>query len=153
MADPSTPKTSVYLGRRWQAALVIATIAVALLLIGHRDPRTHGLGVMCPSKRWLGLYCPGCGSTRATYDLLHGEWASAWANNPAAVLLGAPVVLWSLAQSATVLVTGRHPRGWVPSRAGLWLAIGLLLYAVGRNLPMKAFDGWRPPTYAEPPQP
>ena len=36
----------------------------------------------CPFYGLFHLYCPGCGSTRATYCLLHGDLSGVWRHNP-----------------------------------------------------------------------
>ncbi|MBM4111270.1 MAG: DUF2752 domain-containing protein [Phycisphaerae bacterium] len=149
MRDALRSIFKIRLSDRAVAGLALAVVGLALLAIGSRDPRTHGLGVLCPSRRWLGIYCPGCGSTRATYDLLHGDIIAAWANNPATLLLGVPVALWLVASSVVTLVHGRRPRLTLPNRLGLWLAGALLLYTIARNIPHAAFDAWRPPVVHE----
>ncbi len=43
--------------------------------------------VLCPSKRFLNIECPGCGLTRATQHFLHGEWEVALDYNPLVVIV------------------------------------------------------------------
>ncbi len=42
--------------------------------------------IICPSRRFLGINCPGCGLTRATERLIHGQWEQAWQLNKLAYL-------------------------------------------------------------------
>lgn len=130
------------------AAIILGAIVVALIAIAVKDPRTHGLGVLCPSRRFLGIYCPGCGSTRATHALLHGELARAFRSNPIFVLLGAPLLvgysgalLWSIVRRERVAV---HLPPWI----GYAAAAFLVLYGIARNVPGEAFDPLRPPPSA-----
>jgi len=61
------------------------------------------LGVArCPSARWLGIPCPGCGMQRAAHLFLHGDFAASLAMNPLTI----PIALSALAvAAATVGVT------------------------------------------------
>ena len=43
--------------------------------------------MICPSKRFLNLECPGCGLTQATQHFLHGEWEVALNYNPLVVVV------------------------------------------------------------------
>lgn len=102
----------------------------------------------CPTYAWLGMYCPGCGSTRALSALLHGHLAAAWSYNPALVVAGAPVIAWLAGSALVAAVRDRWPtpRRAVPSVAG-WTILALLLaYSVLRNMPGKSFDWLRPPS-------
>jgi hypothetical protein len=47
--------------------------------------------VICPSKRFLNLECPGCGLTQATQHFLHGEGEVALDYNPLVVVV-VPIV-------------------------------------------------------------
>jgi hypothetical protein len=105
------------------------------------DPNTHALPP-CPFHALTGLYCPGCGSTRALHALLHADFAQAMAMNPLLVL--ALPVLAAMALNAA----GWMPRGSEPlwrllakPKPWLWLLVG---YAVLRNLPWMPF-AWLAP--------
>lgn len=132
-------------GHRGRAAAILAIVAAALIALAARDPRSYGLGVLCPSLRFAGVHCPGCGSTRATYDLLHGEVASAFRHNQALLLVGMPLAAWWLVALACEAATGRRPRIVTPAWLGYAAAAGLIAWGVARNLPWPAFDAVRPP--------
>ena len=102
----------------------------------------HTLLVMLVLLALSGLYCPGCGSTRALHALLHGDLVQALAMNPLLVL--AAPVLAAMALNAA----GWAPRGSAPlwralarPKPWLWLLLG---YALARNLPWLPF-AWLAP--------
>jgi len=51
-----------------------------IFLILPSDQFDQGI-VICPSKYFLNLNCPGCGLTRAIMHLMHFEFISAWTFN------------------------------------------------------------------------
>jgi hypothetical protein len=123
-------------------ALGGATAVVASLL-WRIDPNAPGSVLPpCAFHALTGLYCPGCGSTRALHALVHGDVAQALAMNP--LLVCALPVLSAMALNAA----GWHPRG----SAALWRALAkpkpwlwlLLGYALLRNLPWPPF-AWLAP--------
>ncbi len=133
------------LSGRLVALLCLLVIGAALALIASKDPRDHGLGVLCPSRRLFGIYCPGCGSTRATFDLLCGNVGSAWRCNPAMVALGIPVLSWFVVTTMLELLFGIRVRLFLPRAVGIALAAVLIGYGVARNVPLDALDWARPP--------
>ena len=56
------------------------------LLIMPADYFDHGR-VICPSKRFLNLECPGCGLTRAVQHAIHFQFAEAWRLNRGIVVI------------------------------------------------------------------
>ncbi len=91
----------------------------------------------CLFQAFTGLYCPGCGTTRALHALVHGDIATALAMNPLLFvlvpLLGA--VLWHasgrqlpLPRAAVALLLG--PWFWLALIGGYWLL---------RNVPVWPF--------------
>ena len=136
-------------GRVIAGVLLLGAMA-GLLVIALKDPRTHGLGVLCPSRRFLGIYCPGCGTTRATYDLLHGELARAFRSNPLFVVLGVPLAAGFIGSLGWTVLRAERLALRVPQ----WLALAavalLLVYGIARNIPIAAFDRLRPPPSVAP---
>ena len=92
-----------------------------------------GLPDLCPLHRTTGLWCPLCGGTRATRELMHGDLGAAMGYNPFALVLEAVVLVlvarWLLASARGLrrpLVTGGE---------GILLGVALAVFAVVRNLP------------------
>ena len=92
-----------------------------------------GLPDLCPLHRTTGLWCPLCGGTRATRELMHGDLWAAMGYNPFALVLEVVVMVlvarWLLAWlrgQRRLLVTGRE---------GILLGVALAVFAVVRNLP------------------
>ena len=111
-----------------QRSLIVATIAgVCALIVHFRLP-------FCPLASVLGVPCPGCGLTRATLALAHGELRHALALHPLVFVL-APLFLWALASAAVSYVRGPHParpvRHWLASRTVTALASLLMLATLG----------------------
>lgn len=70
-----------------------AVIAVAVLLLIYGAAQVTGIGV-CPLRTVFGLSCPGCGMSRAWWELLSGDLQGAlrchplfWLPVPALLLL------------------------------------------------------------------
>ena len=108
-----------------------AVILIGLLGFGvlvFFDPHTSKVFPPCPFRIVTGFYCPGCGSTRALYLLLHGHIIEALTRNPLMVISIPILVAMLLKPSIT------SPK-WVPW-AAFWI---LILYGIARNLPFFPF--------------
>jgi len=75
------------------ANLIAASAAAGGGLLYCFPPERYGFYPTCPVYRYLHLYCPGCGSTRALSALLHGRFLEAIHYNPLFVAL-VPVLLF-----------------------------------------------------------
>jgi Protein of unknown function (DUF2752) len=123
--------------------LMIVGVMVTLAL-AYRHP--GGWVPECPTHQYLGFYCPGCGSLRATHHLLNLHFADAWTHNKALIVIGVPLALWFWLEQVLIVVIGvRLPRLFRSSRIAWTLLILLLIYTVARNLPGDMFDMLRPP--------
>lgn len=62
-------------------------LAGVILILRFNSPRVAAFFPSCPIYRYLHILCPGCGSTRATIALLHGQFFLALKENPLYVSL------------------------------------------------------------------
>ena len=69
---------------------MVAVLGTAILGAGavlyFFNPSTHGFYPVCEFHALTGLNCPGCGGTRAVYQLLHGHILHALQDNALFVL-------------------------------------------------------------------
>ncbi|CAM4152075.1 hypothetical protein MB901379_00612 [Mycobacterium basiliense] len=124
------------------APLLVAastTLVCAAIWVG--DPTTpSGPLPVCPTKALLGIDCPGCGSLRMLYSLMHGNLLAAARFNAlglaAVVLLVWAYFVWSYGR-----LVGRRMRGWQRNR---WAAVAtlslVLVWFVVRNIPVAPFN-------------
>ena len=112
------------------SALPVGLIVLRALTLPRSSP---GLPDLCPLHRTTGLWCPLCGGTRATRELIHGDLWAAMGYNPFALALEAVAVVlvarWLLASARGLrrpLVTGGE---------GILFGVALAVFAVVRNLP------------------
>lgn len=124
------------------APLLVAastTLVCAAIWVG--DPTTpNGPLPVCPTKALLGIDCPGCGSLRMLYSLMHGDLLAAARFN--ALGLAAVVLLvWAYLAWTYGRVVGRRVRAWQHHR---WAAVATLslvvVWFVVRNIPIAPFS-------------
>ncbi len=134
---------------RWGAAhanlgapLVVAgsaTLMCAAIWAG--DPTTpNGPLPVCPTKALLGIDCPGCGSLRMVYSLMHGNLLAAARFN--ALGLAAVVLLvWTYFSWTYGRLAGRRIRSWQHRRWAAIVTLSLVLaWFVVRNIPVAPFS-------------
>lgn len=84
----------------------------------------------CPMAGVLGIPCPGCGLTRATLALAHGELHHAVALHPLVFVL-APLFISACGSAAWSYIRGplpaRQPNAWFASRSATAIASLLLI--------------------------
>ncbi|MGC4016667.1 MAG: DUF2752 domain-containing protein [Luteolibacter sp.] len=91
----------------------------------------------CGFRRWTGWWCPGCGGTRCTMRLIHGDVAGAWAMNPLAMILGGAFAGWMLLGLVCEWRGRRMPA--MPSWLAWFLPTLILVFWLARNLPWWPF--------------
>ena len=121
------------------ATMVWFTIAIGSLVLLFFNPTTTGFFPVCPFRALTGLQCPGCGSTRACYQLMHLHPIAAFKLNPL-MMLTLPFILYGLAGFTKSAVTGKPQRRiFIPSiYLWGWLA-ALIFFWVFRNTPWYPF--------------
>lgn len=109
----------------WFKGFAAVAIAAGLVHLRRSDPAGSRYFPKCPLFAATGLHCPGCGSMRATHQLLNGHVSRALALNPL-LILAIPALV------ALVVRPSWGYRPWVP-RAVL---IVLVAHGILRNLPL-----------------
>jgi Protein of unknown function (DUF2752) len=122
--------------------LVAASSTLVCAAVWAGDPTTpNGPLPVCPTKALLGIDCPGCGSLRMLYSLLHGNLLGAARFN--ALGLAALVLLvWAYLAWTYGRLVGRRIGSWQHLRWAAPVALVLALaWFVVRNLPFAPFTG------------
>lgn len=70
-----------------RALPIVAAPVVLVVLAWFAGPALAVWLPACPLYEFTGLYCPGCGLTRAAHHLVHGHLRAAVAMNPLIVVL------------------------------------------------------------------
>ena len=112
------------------------------------DPSRHAVYPTCLFHQATGLYCAGCGATRALYALLHGRVLDALHDN--ALFVG--VLPFAAAVGGIYLWQGWRGNAWprwnlrppVLARTGFWVFFAMLVFMAIRNLPGMPFDLLKP---------
>jgi hypothetical protein len=108
------------------------------------DPTTPGGAIpVCPTKAIFGIVCPGCGSSRMLYSLLHGDFLAAVQFN-AVGLVALAYFAWWTARSALDRRRRTRTRTLLDHRWAPWgLTAIFLVWLVVRNLPFAPFTALR----------
>ncbi len=109
-------------------------IATAVAAYAYQPGKTS----YCPFNAATGLYCPGCGATRALHALTHGDLVAALHNNMLFVI-AIPIVIYVWA----ALLSERLGRAPLPMprigrRSSLTIACAVALFFMARNIGVDA---------------
>lgn len=122
-------------------AVIAAGIAAVSTVVWFADPTTPGgLIPPCPTNALLHINCPGCGSSRALYSLLHGDLPAALHYNAFGVV-AVVLLLIAFATYTIGLWRGRPVRSWQNWRYTPMVAlVATVIWFVIRNLPFAPFS-------------
>jgi hypothetical protein len=117
-------------------------IVCLCLFLGH--PSEYVWFPFCPFHVWTGLYCPGCGTLRATHYLLNGQLDTAFHYQPLLISL---LPILALLIGRVFYENLRKTSTTLPFELQLyWLIlIAICLFFVLRNIPLDCFECLRPP--------
>ena len=87
-----------------------------------------------------GLYCPGCGAGRASYNILHGNFLTAFCYNPVMVFLLPFLGIYFVTVAVDWALTGKnHVDKKINPKILIGILVFLLIFGVIRNLPFYPF--------------
>jgi uncharacterized protein DUF2752 len=103
------------------------------------EPGRTGFYPVCIFRLLTGLQCPGCGSTRAMHQVLHGHFATAFTLNPL-LLLAIPFMLFAFLRYSVIVMRGGVPRQNVlPASVIYGLFFVVVSFWIFRNTPFYPF--------------
>jgi hypothetical protein len=149
-ATRDTTNTTAGRGLSTRTQIVLATCACAgaSAFLFAVDPNRHAVYPQCLLYNTTGIYCAGCGATRALHALLHGRVLEALHDN-ALFVASLPVLLfvggtYVLAAWRTDAWPEIQVEGSTLARKGIWIFLLMLSFMVARNLPGWPFEWLRP---------
>ena len=103
------------------------------------EPGKSGFFPVCPFRMLTGFTCPGCGTTRAMHEILHGHFAAAFMLNPL-LLLALPFLLFALLRYSVIVMRGGVPRpNALPAPVIYGLFVIIVSFWIFRNTPFYPF--------------
>jgi len=141
LAQPQTvpPKISTPPSLKFFAGAVLGATALgAGAMLYCFNPGTHGFYPVCEFHELTGLNCPGCGGTRAAYQLLHGHIWQALHDNALFVLL-LPVLAGRSAWFAVRKRRNRPVAEFLTPKLLWTFLVVAVVFTVIRNLPAFSF--------------
>lgn len=124
----------------WAPAAAVAGAGLCCAAVLWGDPTTPGGPLpVCPTKLLLGINCPGCGTLRMLYSLLHAEFGAALRFN-ALALLALPLLVLAWVTWTRGRWRGRQVQSWQHWRWAPQVTLVLTLtWFVVRNIPVEPF--------------
>jgi hypothetical protein len=103
------------------------------------EPGKSGYFPSCVFRAITGFTCPGCGSTRALHEILHGDFVTAFTLNPL-LLLAMPFLMFLLVRYSVSVLRGRMPRPFtLPAPYVYAIGFVVLSFWIFRNTPFYPF--------------
>lgn len=106
----------------------LAAAACTLVLLVPPGGKYAGWLPKCLFHKLTGLYCPGCGGTRALSSLLHGDLKSSLHNNLLLIPSGLTLALLTVKQGISL-----------NRRAAIAIVAVIVAFTVLRNIPCEPF--------------
>lgn len=117
-----------------------ALIAVAALLYLYFTEEGSGAGIPCPIYSLTGLYCPGCGISRALRSILHLDFYRALRYNAAFTISFPFIAAYVFALILSYIVNGKDKVSKKIPVVILYAAAGIfILFGIMRNIPAFSF--------------
>jgi hypothetical protein len=123
--------------------LGLFVVVIFIVLSVSEHPSTNPYLPKCSFHFLTGLYCPGCGATRATYHLVHGQLAIAFRYQPLFVAM-LPVIFFLIGKRLYELIFNTTVKLPFELQFYKLIAVVICAFFVLRNVPLSCFDWLRP---------
>lgn len=124
-------------------ALAFGAIGLGLagaFYVRHFNPSAQGIFPRCPFNLLTGMYCPGCGLTRAFHQLLNGNILGALDYN-IMVLFWVPFFTYLGISLLLIGIRGRGlPHFIPPNWLVMFFVVAMMVFWVVRNIPVYPFN-------------
>ena len=131
--------TTDFWNRRLTVLAIWSVILIGSFYAFWFEPGQNGFFPKCPFRVLTGLTCPGCGSTRALHQILHGHIVAAFTLNPLFVI-AIPFLLLALLRHTSLSLQGKTPRpNALPASVIYLIFFVIVSFWIFRNTPIYPF--------------
>jgi len=126
--------------------ILVILLGFLVILYDPSNAKERTVYLPCVINEITGLECPGCGGTRAIYELLHFRFLKALSNNIFTILFIVPVTGYALAREYLNYLFEREVLP-VPRSKNWMIVLLIILFAIFtilRNIPISPFN-WLAP--------
>ena len=103
------------------------------------EPGKTGFFPICMFRFFTGFTCPGCGTTRALHQILHGHFLTAFTLNPL-FIIAIPFLLFAFLRYSMTVMRGGVPRpNALPASYIYAIFFVVLSFWIFRNTPFYPF--------------
>ena len=121
----------------------IIILFIMLVFICKYLYKAYNIGFDCVVNRFTGLYCAGCGMTRAVYSLIQLDFYQAFRYNVLSIVLLPIIVLYVLFEIYAKVFDKTNIMNRIPSWIWYTIAIVVVVFGIIRNI---EYFSWLKPT-------
>ena len=121
----------------------IIILFIMLVFICKYLYEAYNIGFDCVVNRFTGLYCSGCGMTRAVYSLIQLDFYQAFRYNVLSIILLPIIVLCVLFEIYAKVFDKTNIMNRIPSWIWYTIAIVVVVFGIIRNI---EYFSWLKPT-------
>lgn len=125
--------SSIMNAKRIAKILAGPASAAGIAILYAFPPSQYSFYPRCPFYTYAHFLCPGCGGTRALYEMLHGNVLGAWHYNALLTVLVPLTFIWFALVWLRGAQTNQPPDFRVPRTAWIVGAVVAVLFTVVRN--------------------
>jgi len=128
-----------FMYRRFTVVVIWLALIAGSVYVFLFEPGKTGFFPICLFRFFTGFTCPGCGSTRAMHQILHGHFLTAFTLNPL-FLLAIPFLLFAFLRYSSIVLRGGVPhRNALPAPYIYAMFFIVLSFWIFRNTPFYPF--------------